>query len=294
MRVDAIVLTTVLISSLVTGCVSHQPRAQITQQLTGEHLAAAPIAVETHNGSVHIIGGSEEQTVKIETRITCEGATDDEANQRLAATEINITRAADRTLLIKSDFPGGCRPNDAASFIIHLPSAVGATVKTSNGSVSLRNLAGCASVKTSNGSVTVSNHAGPAVIETSNGSVSVAGVLGAVHVETSNASVDARQIGGPAQITTSNGAIRVALNPDVNEPINLRSSNGSVRATVGAHFAGRIDMQTSNGSLRIHDPAGRITKSHVNHHDGSVEVGEGAGESRIATSNGRIELEIAN
>jgi hypothetical protein len=294
MRQFNVIFVVVVIALVAGGCVYDSPRARITQQLSAEHLAGSAIAVETQNGSVHITGGSSEEIVKIEARIICAGTTQDEADQRLAQTHFDISRDSDRTLVIKSTFPGGWRSNDGASFTIHLPAAVGVTVKTSNGSVGLRYLAGTAAIDTSNGSINISEHAGSATIDTSNGSVNVSGVLGAVTVETSNGAVDARQVSGPVQVRTSNGSIRVGLNSDAAGPIDLRTSNGSVRATVGSHFAGMIRMDTSNGSLKIRDAAGRITAKNVDENDGSITIGNSVNQSRIATSNGRIELEIAN
>ena len=294
MRAAKLILIVAVISIIAGGCVYDSPQSRVTQQLTADYLAESALAVETHNGSVHITGGSADDLIKIEARITCAGKSQQEADERLAQTTIDISRDADRTLVIKPLFPGEARSNDGASFTIHVPAATGVTVKTSNGSVGLRHLAGTAIIDTSNGSVGITEHAGAATIETSNGNVTIAGLTGGLTVETSNGSVEAREVGGPVQIRSSNGSIRVAQNADGPGPIDLRTSNGSVKAALGSHFTGRIAMNTSNGTLRIFDRSGRVTASSVDGNDGSITVGSAASESRIATSNGRIELEIAN
>jgi DUF4097 and DUF4098 domain-containing protein YvlB len=294
MRAAVFTCVFVLMMIVAGGCSFNSPRAQVTQQLAAEHLADTAIVVDSRNGGVDILGDAAVEQVKIEARLTCGGKTQEEADQRLADSSIDISRSIDRSLVIKPIFAGGARNGDGASFTIQIPDARGVTVNTSNGRVGIRHLRGRAEIGTSNGSVTIVDHDGNAIVDTSNGSVTAAQLSGTLTVDTSNGSVEARQIGGPVEIQTSNGSIRLVQNPDAIGPFHLRTSNGSIKATIGSRFAGAVSMDTSNGPLSIHDPTGRITSSRIDGNDGSITIGDGGTESKIATSNGRIELEIVN
>ena len=293
MRTGLRLFALICIGIVLQGCGIAQNRAIGTKTAVAEHIAGMPLNIETLNGSVEVRADSSIGDVQVTAKVCCSGQTQAEADQRLSQAEISIARNPDRVLTIKPVFPGGSRGNDGASLVVRVPSADGATIATSNGAIRVAGLAGVLTVKTSNGSVNVVDHTGATRIHTSNGGVEVQNLSGDLHVDTSNGTVQVANLAGAADIKSSNGGIRVALAPDHSSPLDLRTSNGGIRATVGRAFAGTVKLDTSNARVRIEDPAGRIRSSEVGSHAGSVVIGDGGAGSTLETSNGTVELVIA-
>ncbi|UCD74841.1 MAG: DUF4097 family beta strand repeat protein [Phycisphaerales bacterium] len=273
---------------LLAGCVPSGFRTSKTMEQNAIHMSQTPVTVISRNGSVQVIADPTLADIQISARITCGGATQAQADDRLADASIDVSRDLSRRLTIKPVFPGGERNGDGASITVRLPDACGIEVDTSNGAVVLRGLTGEAIVDTSNGSVTVEDHNGQATLETSNGRVTVTGHVGPLDVDTSNGSVKAHQIAGPVRIRTSNSSITFSLAPDQPGPIRLDTSNGAIRATVGPAFVGRVRLDTSNARLRIEDHSGRMKSQSVHRSRATVVVGEGGSVSNLDTSNGGI------
>jgi hypothetical protein len=283
-----------VVTMVLAGCTITGHRVSADKTATIGHAPGSAVLVESRNGSVEIVAEEGRSEVQVSAKVTCTGDTAQEAADRSAQACVDVARATDGTLTIKPVFPGGARGNDGASLTIRLPDADGAEVRTSNGRVWVRGLAGKLVVDTSNGPVQINNHDGPAVIETSNGAVTVAGLAGSLKIDTSNGPVEASGVAGSANIDTSNGAITLVLNPDQTGPIRLETSNGSIRATVGSAFTGQVRLDTSNGSVKLNGNLSRVKSSDMGKSHGTVVIGDGGEASIIDTSNGRIELVIAS
>ncbi|MHC5001681.1 MAG: DUF4097 family beta strand repeat-containing protein [Planctomycetota bacterium] len=249
-------------------------RAQRSMSTSAEHLAGTGIVVDSRNGSVRVIGDSASSGVTIDARLACGGATQAEADERVAAASIGVERTSDRTLRIEPVFPGGPRQNDGASITVTIPDAAGVRIHTSNGRVEVERLAGRLDVDTSNGRVTVDAQGGAVDVRTSNGPVEIRGGRGPVRVDTSNGSVDVRLVG------------------DGRGPVQVNTSNGSIALAVGEAFAGRVRMSTSNGTVRVSDDAGRVRSTDLGRTRGAVVVGDGGEPSALYTSNGSVRLII--
>jgi len=283
---------------LLGGCGwSNAFKATRTQTETVAHVADSALDVSTRNGRVEIVGDSAATEVEITAEIVARGRTQQEADERLAATTLAIERRSDGTLAIEPVFPASLAGGgDGASFAIRLPDARGVTVRTGNGRVIARNLAGELWVDTSNGRIIVENHDGPAVLDTSNGRIEVTGLNGSLEADTSNGDVTVHQVRGPVRLDTSNGGVDVALAPDQRGPIQVDTSNGGVTVAVGAAFEGLVTLDTSNGGISLDIPP-HVARRIQTHDDyAEVELGDGSAAhvSRIKSSNGRITFRIAN
>lgn len=250
-------------------------RAEKTTNLNTDHVPGSALEVRTHNGRIEVVASPERTDVSIEAKIYARGNTVQEAEERLAATTLHVSRNDDGTLVIKPVFPEPHYGGDGANIKIEVPDVNGATLDTSNGSVSTYGLAGILIVDTSNGSVKVIDHDGDAILDTSNGSVRIHNFNGSVHAD------------------TSNGSIEVTLHDEQAGPLNLDTSNGSITVTVGVGFAGAVVLDTSNGSITVRDRLGRITSQTISKNRGRIVVGTGGEPSRLDTSNGRIRFTIS-
>ena len=250
-------------------------RSQMTMNLTSDHVVGSGVEVRSRNGRIEVVAVPNRTDVAITVRIYTRGSTMAEAEERLAASTVLVSRTSDGTLLVEPKFPEPVRGGDGASILIELPDANGATLRTSNGSVHTHGLTGTLIVDTSNGSVAVVDHEGALSADTSNGSIRINGLNGSVVAD------------------TSNGSIVLTLHDDQTGPINLDTSNGSITVRVGAGFAGTVTLDTSNGSITVRDHIGRITSQTISRNYGRIVVGEGGAASRLDTSNGRIRFTIS-
>jgi hypothetical protein len=249
-------------------------RAGKTLALTVEHVAGTPVLVDTRNGRIEVVAEPERGDVSVEAHFQCRGRTQQEADERLAAMNLDVSRDAGRRLVVKPAFGARHRGGDGASISIKIPDASGVDLDTSNGRVTAQGLAGDLVIDTSNGRINVTDHDGSAHVDTSNGRI----LLTNVH--------------GPVEADTSNGAIRLSLAHDQSGPIDLDTSNGSITVEVGQGFNGIVIFDASNGSVHVNDEAGRVSSSSGGRSKRRITVGEGGRSSRLDTSNGSISFTI--
>ncbi|MHC4774535.1 MAG: DUF4097 family beta strand repeat-containing protein [Planctomycetota bacterium] len=248
--------------------------AEKTLTLSVEHVAGTPVLVDTKNGRIEVVAEPDRSDVSVEAHIQCRGATQQEADERLAAMNLNVSRDAGRRLVVKPVFPARHSGSDGASIYIKIPDASGVDLDTSNGRVVAHGLAGHLVIDTSNGRIKVTDHDGSARVDTSNGRI----LLTNVH--------------GPVEADTSNGAIELSLAHDQTGPIDLDTSNGSITVEVGQGFDGIVIFDTSNGSVHVDDQTGRVLSSSGSRSKRRITVGEGGQTSRLDTSNGSIHFTI--
>ncbi|MHC4414755.1 MAG: DUF4097 family beta strand repeat-containing protein [Planctomycetota bacterium] len=263
-------------------------KAQTVLSRSVDHVGGSPLVVRTKNGRVDVVASPDRSDVSIEASLRCGGKTQAEADERLTAASLSVSRSADRTLVVKPIFPEPRVAGDGASITVALPDADGVEVDTSNGSVTVRGLTGLLVIDTSNGSVDVADHQGDARIDTSNGAISVSDHVGTLLVDTSNGSIRLDDVDGPVTADTSNGSIVLSLASKQSGPLRLDTSNASIKVRVGAGFAGSVSFNTSNGSIAVEDHLGRVTSRSMGKRSGRIVVGEGGSASRLDTSNGRI------
>jgi DUF4097 and DUF4098 domain-containing protein YvlB len=267
-------------------------KADTDLAVTADHIPGSALFVDTRNGRIEVVAEPQRSDVSIEARLRCRGHTQAEADDRLAATTLSVTRDANQRLVVKPIFPGSRRGGDGASISIRVPDANGVELDTSNGRVVATMLSGHLLIDTSNGSITVTDHVGPARVDTSNGGVTVTNLSGSLWADTSNGTISLKNVGGPVEADTSNGAIKLALAHDQRGPLMLDTSNGSITVDVGAAFAGTVRFDTSNGSIHVNDQTGRISSSSMRRNEGRITIGEGGPPSRLDTSNGSIRFTI--
>jgi hypothetical protein len=283
-----------VLALLLPACSLTSIKAERDVTLAADHVAGSKLVVRSHNGTLKIQGDPHVDRVQIEATLVCQGASQEEAEARVAQARV-LAERADGTLTIRPEFPDGPRSADGASFVVRIPDAGRIVAETSNGGVKVLLLAGDLRIRTSNGGVGVIDHDGPVEIETSNGGVLVRNIGGRVHARTSNGQMVAENVRGPADLKSSNGGIQLVLAGDQAGPIQVRTSNGVIGVTVGGGFRGPVWLKTSNGHLVVKDPAGRVTSKRLDKkkRSGTVRVGEGGEKSTIQTSNGNVTFAIA-
>jgi hypothetical protein len=269
----------------LTGCVLgpiHVERE--TRTLSVEHAASAPVVVRTVNGGVSIVGDASISDVSITAEVKAQTL------ERLAATKVVAARDADGTLRIEMAWPDGRRlDGEGCDLDIVVPNARDVSIETSNGSVSVTDLAGRAVLRTSNGRIAATRQQGEVDADTSNGAIAIVDPAGAVKADTSNGSIEIENAPDRVYADTSNGRINIILADSSAGPVVADSSNGSIRLTVGSSFRGRLGMSTSNASINVEGIGSRSdAKMSLRKSSGSIQFGEGGEASLLDTSNGSI------
>jgi hypothetical protein len=280
------------------GCIVSWPQieARATKQATFPLSPETRIEIETQNGAVMVVTDPAQTEALLETTIVCRGETQDEANERLAATEIVIDDSEPGRIRLHPRFPEPKVGGDAASFSLRVPSASTVQVKTSNGSVhldgDLQAIQGDIIAKSSNGGITVSNVKGNTNATTSNGSVHLSAIEGDAELHSTNGRIEATDVTGKINAKSSNGSIQIELLAGQMGPISAVTSNSRIQLHVAEGFQGKLRANTSNAPIRVDDPNERVTKETITKSSGEIVIGDGSEISKLATSNGAIVVHV--
>lgn len=248
-----------------SGCVSTMAGwmdANYKASLSTTSAYTVPVAVEatTHNGSIVFVKGG--------TQVAVEATVQAQTQARADAVKLTTVSQPDGSLAITTTWPGERLNNEGVSLKITLPDATSISASTSN-----------ARIEVSSGFT-----ATKATLRSSNGSITVSDLPGTVDAKTSNARVELTNVGS-STVDTSNGSVMVKLRNDATGPVTIETSNARVQLVVGSAFVGKVSLDTSNARISIDAP--RATSTSVDGDEGSVSFGEGA-SSTIDTSNGSI------
>jgi len=284
-------LAALLLLATLAGCsvIGHSYRAQEERAVSPVHQPQSPVRVTTKNGSVRITADAARRDVLVTARLTAAGATQEEADQRLAAIDVRVQRLEDGTLSIAAVFPGERRGNEGCSFEIALPDALGAAIETTNGGITLSGLGGEALAQTSNGSVRITAQGGMVRVRTSNGRIEIVDPADTVDVGTSNGGVEVSGFAGPVEVRTSNGSVTCRAGDAATGAVRIHTSNGSVTLDVPASLGGRVTAATSNGSVRTFG-----SKATTSGGDRAkvIQLGDAGPDCVVQTSNGNVTVSV--
>ena len=226
------------------------------------------LIIENANGRVEVIGGGDSAEIRVEAELRRPEridyrATQDAGTIRIAAKELKSGKSWWERLRLR---------NGSANIAVTAPHNTDVEVRSSNGHIILRNVAGHVELRTSNGPVEAQGADGRYDIYTSNGKITVEEGLGEFNLR------------------TSNGAIRFEGELSQKTENRFRTSNGSIRAVLAGESPNvRVKAATSNGGINI---ARDITVSEMpgkNRLEGII--GKGDASLTLTTSNGSITIE---
>lgn len=153
------------------------------------------------------------------------------------------------------------------SFVVNVKPATDVQVKTSGGSLQLRNITGAVAGKTSGGSIKISG------LKNDN-----------INLSTSGGSIKAEDCSGKLSLKTSGGSLRLEQLDGI---IDARTSGGSIK---GNAVKGTLTTGTSGGSVNLKDIAGNLEASTS---AGSMKVSMKEVKDYVRLSNsGNVSLEV--
>jgi len=204
----------------------------------------ASIKVETESGNI----------VKVRAILKVGTSSEDKAKEIFAKYKIDFDHSGNN-VTIKTDYHkrdgvfswfGG--KHLKVRFIVTVPQKYDLNVKTSGGSISIREIEGDVKAKTSGGSLKFEYVKGPVWGKTSGGSISLEGCSGDAEVKTSGGSIRIGKVEGKVKAHTSGGSIKVK---EVMGTIKASTSGGSVSAYISKQPAGDCKLTTSGGSITV-------------------------------------------
>ncbi|NIM51251.1 MAG: DUF4097 family beta strand repeat protein [Gemmatimonadales bacterium] len=124
-------------------------------------------------------------------------------------------------------------------------------------------------------------------LETTNGGITIEDVAGDIEFYTTNGGVRLLGVGGDVRGHTSNGGLHVELTGTEwqGDGMDVRTTNGGVRIEVPEDYSARLETGTTNGGLRFDFPVtvqGRLNRRL------SVDLGSGGRLIRATTTNGGV------
>jgi hypothetical protein len=210
--------------------------------------AGGRLTFDADVGSVTVTGGDVSQVV---VHADLEG-TDSflsriHVDAEQTASGVTITARMDRSSIFDLFHLG----SNSVQFTVEVPRSYPVDLRTSGGSLDVRNLNAWVRGKTSGGGIHVQDVAGTVNVHTSGGGVSAERINGAADLSSSGGSIDATDSTGDLDINTSGGGIRI-LNDD--GKVNAHTSGGSIRAELRTNDG--INLDTSGGSITLLLPQG--------------------------------------
>lgn len=142
-------------------------------------------------------------------------------------------------------------------------------------------------VRTVNGDVDVRRVAGDATLETVNGDVVVRNLEGFFSADTTNGDITARDVGGVETVTTTNGEVAVDV-PAVRDAAAIETTNGDVAVAVSPNLNAELAATTDFGDVTVDGLA--LDDSMQTEHLVEGTLGAGEGRLRIASTNGDVSV----
>ena len=231
----------------------------------------------------------------VEAAITASGHDQQQAEDRLAKTTIEIKDRGSLGILIEPKFPEPRHGNEKADLTISIPymKKIDISVESSTGDIMITAVDGQTKAGTSTGNITVHDSKGAMTIDSSTGDVQIRQHVGNVDIDTSTGNIEIdQQSGGRIKVDSSTGSIQITLADTGNGPVVADTSTDDITLSVGSGFNGTVDLEASLGLVSINDPGKRVTSKNIKDSEGSIQVGEAGPTSSLGTSTGSITVTI--
>ncbi len=171
------------------------------------------------------------------------------------------------------------------SFKVFVQQNVSTELKTSGGSIELKNLSGEQDFATSGGSLSIDNLSGIIKGRTSGGSINLVNSKDEIDLQTSGGSINAKDCTGNIKLETSGGSLQLNA---LNGKIKANTSGGNVR---GEDISGELISHTSGGNIFLDDLACSLETS-TSGGNIDVSIKQLGKYITINNSGGNIDLEI--
>jgi DUF4097 and DUF4098 domain-containing protein YvlB len=207
------------------------------------------LLVEADGATVQVTGNDGNQVV---VHMAIRGPDKDFAKTTLDAVQtgndVAVTMRKDK----ESWFSWG-NWNSEQNIEVSVPRRYAVKVRTSGGSVELRNTEGTASLRTSGGDITAQHVTGAVELKTSGGSIQADTIRGDVDANTSGGDVRLLRVDGKIRGHTSGGSVHCSL-VGANRGISATTSGGDIELRLPRNTAANLEANTSGGDVESDIP----------------------------------------
>ena len=258
----------------------------IEEILTVPAPAGRAISIRNANGKTRVIG---EDRDDIEILITKSVRSDcpDLAKKLLESITLQNSGSAD-VLEIEVQIPRRCSRRGIAHLELRVPRDTQVALSSTNGKICLQGLDRSVRARSSNGSVSIREVHGDIDVTTANAKVACLCTHGHLRARSSNGKIEVGGHNGSIDASTSNGVIKASLDILGTLGVSLTTSNGRIALELPDCPDADIDIHVENGIIRnaleledeTGDSNGRIRG----------RIGKGGTPIRLRTSNGMVSL----
>jgi len=253
------------------------------------------LTLRTFDGAVDVRGEDQDE-VRVEiTRRAIDTA-------RAEALTVDVSRDGNRIVVDAPQPPSrgpqvriGPWTSDSVSFSVTVPRTLMLEVRTNDGRIEVRDVAGTLDLESDDGAVTGGRLQGDISVRTSDGSIRLGDVDGRLAARTSDGSVrlDGRFDG--LTVNTSDGSVQVSVleGSVMQDDWSIRTSDGSIRLRLPEGFSAELEARTSDGAIRA-DGVGRATggdrqrlQARIGEGGRRLSLDSGDGSITVTTSEGR-------
>jgi DUF4097 and DUF4098 domain-containing protein YvlB len=189
------------------------------------------------------------------------------------------------TIDVPRDYPVEIKTSGGSLDVRNLTAPVEG--KTAGGSITIRDVIGPIDTHTSGGSIHAERINGPTKLGTSGGSIDIDDSTGDLDVHTSGGGIDLKSIDGKVKAVTSGGSVHAEVR--VNRGVYLTTSGGTITLLLPENVSASIDAQTSGGRAQSELPLNSTELAEHAHLRGAIN---GGGEPIfLRTSGGSIHVE---
>ncbi|MCX6621347.1 MAG: DUF4097 family beta strand repeat-containing protein [Acidobacteria bacterium] len=209
----------------------------------------ARLSLQNFNGAVEITAGMDD---KIDVAGTKYAATE----SMLKSLRVEVSATPD-SVRIESIRPSGHEYGANVRYTLRVPRQTRLDrIQTTNGSVRADGLELPASLRTTNGSITIRQFAASVEAQTSNGAIRLDSVKGPVTLRTTNGSIHAEELAGGLDATTTNGSITAKLmGASADRGVHAETTNGHIDLTLEAVSPAGVQARTTNSAITLRLPA---------------------------------------
>jgi hypothetical protein len=217
------------------------------------------VNIETSGGDIRVEASTDATTVRVVATQRFTTRSEREADEIAKASTLTIeqtgsdirakaSRVGTNSWSWRDIFSWGQRRSVRVDFLVTVPAAFAAQLKTSGGDIIVGDMNGAVRATTSGGDVSL-GHLGSAVeARTSGGDISLKQASGVVKLNTSGGDIKAGRLSGDATLSTSGGDIEVER---VEGRLSAHTSGGDVSAEFGDTLTGDSSLGTSGGDVSV-------------------------------------------
>jgi DUF4097 and DUF4098 domain-containing protein YvlB len=248
--------------------------------------SGAAVLIHNANGRSEIIG-EERENIEVRAQKLTRAESKAAAEGMIDQMELHTQWSGDHVEL-DVEIPKKWNRHGSVNLSIHIPMNMRVEVTSSNGRVSLEGIRGTVRARSSNGSVSVRDVIGDVQIVTANAKVRCSCTCGRLIARSSNGKIELGDHSGSVDASTSNGMIRASLKEISREGVRLATSNGRIVLELPEDASGDVDIRVDNGVIRNSRALSGESTTSGGHVRG--RLGGGGPPIKLRTSNGTVSI----